>query len=554
MRLSGPDVLRAAAVVFVSILLTASPWARANARTSAAEVLYRQGILPSGGPVSGERVDQVSVEGADAACVNCHRRSGLGGKEGSIVIPPIIGKYLFRVAQENVRDLTLPHVMDFAPRHGPFTEVTLARAIRDGVDPDGQPLDDLMPRFKLDDASMGLLTAYLKNLSSGPMRGVERETLHFATIITPDTDPARRRRMLEVLQQVFADQNRDRHFYFDSKDQGEPPKVSGSEWMYNTQRKWTLHVWDLSGPPDTWQRQLRRRIALDPVFAVISGLGGSTWRPVHRFCQEQALPCLFPNVEVPEVAEQDFYPLYYSKGVFLEAQLLARRIVSERDHGGVGRVIQIYRQGDTGEPAARALHAALALSGIESSERPIPSSAGSGRMSVSFHGTAAGDVIVFWLRAADLAALPEPPRKFALMLFSGLMGGLENSPLPPAWRKIAHLSYPFDLPDLRARRMQLPLQWFSAHGIEVVDERIQSDTYLACVILARTLDRMLDSFIPDYLIERIEDSLGNRTSNGYYPRLGLARSQRFASKGGYIAHFVQSGGAAVEADGDWSAP
>jgi hypothetical protein len=65
---------------------------------------------------------------------------------------------------------------------------------------------------------------------------------------------------------------------------------------------------------------------------------------------------------------------------------------------------------------------------------------------------------------------------------------------------------------------------------------------------------MLDSFVPEYLVERVEMMLSHRLVNGYYPRLSLAPGQRFASKGGYIVHFEGSTGAAVVADGDWTTP
>ena len=48
----------------------------------AGERIYRHGLLPSGEALRAEREAGMSVEGAAAACVNCHRRSGLGMKEG----------------------------------------------------------------------------------------------------------------------------------------------------------------------------------------------------------------------------------------------------------------------------------------------------------------------------------------------------------------------------------------------------------------------------------------------------------------------------------------
>jgi hypothetical protein len=62
---------------------------------------------------------------------------------------------------------------------------------------------------------------------------------------------------------------------------------------------------------------------------VISGIGGRTREPVHRFCQGESIPCLLPNIDLPVVAEQDFYPVYFSRGVLLEADVIARRMQEE---------------------------------------------------------------------------------------------------------------------------------------------------------------------------------------------------------------------------------
>lgn len=40
----------------------------------------------------------------------------------------------------------------------------------------------------------------------------------------------------------------------------------------------------------------------------------------------------------------------------------------------------------------------------------------------------------------------------------------------------------------------------------------------------------------------------------YYPHLTLATHQRFASKGGYLAHFADASGSKLVADSDWLTP
>jgi hypothetical protein len=102
--------------------------------------------------------------------------------------------------------------------------------------------------------------------------------------------------------------------------------------------------------------------------------------------------------------------------------------------------------------------------------------------------------------------------------------------------------------------MDFPNRWFNVAGIPLVADRVQVDTYLACIILAEALGHMQDSFVRDYLVERVENLISHRLVNGFYPRLGLGAGQRFASKGGYIVRFAASEGAEVIADGEWIVP
>jgi hypothetical protein len=134
------------------------------------------------------------------------------------------------------------------------------------------------------------------------------------------------------------------------------------------------------------------------------------------------------------------------------------------------------------------------------------------------------------------------------------MGGLERTPLPAAWRSRSHIAYGFDLPDRRRVRVDYALGWFNIRKIPVVAEQVQADTYLALGLLSETLKHMVGTFIQDYLVERMQDILEHRVLTGYYPRLTLAAGQRFASKGGYVVHFVDDKSTRVLADQEWIVP
>jgi len=527
---------------------------------SAGESIYLRGVLPSGAPLEGKRqAAGLTATGAAAACVSCHQRSGLGTYEGynlDVTIPPIAGAYLFHSREAHTKEAVLPYVAWMHSNRDPYTDATLARAIREGLDSQGRPLSALMPRFALSDADMDSLIEYLKQLGSHPAPGVSERELHFATVITPDADPARRKAMLDVMEHYFADKN-----LFpigNSPELRTSGKTQQAKSMFMSHRLWRLHVWDLTGPASTWGTQLDADMKREPVFALVSGLGANNWAPVHQFCERRQLPCLFPNVDAPVDDSRAFYPLYFSKGVLLEADLIARQITAGTQAASAepaSTVVQVYRLGDGGEAAALALAAALKPLGIPVRNQPLAPAPGGKDVRQAVRQAQKSDALVLWLRPADLADLGDAAAAPASVYVSGLMGGLEHAPLPAAWRDRARMTYPYELPEKRELRVRYALTWFSIRHIPVVDEPLQVNTYLACGLLAETLSHMSDNLVQPFMVEMLQTSAERRLINtGYYPHLVLALNQHFASKGGYIVHFARPEGAQLVADSDWIVP
>jgi hypothetical protein len=536
---------RLARLAAFAALLADFAHAAATPAPNVGEILYRDGVLPTGQPLRAVRGANVTLEGRRAACVSCHRRSGLGSVEGPSTIPPITGPYLFHSPAQSAEELDLPYVEGMRAARNPYSEATLARAIREGTAADGRPLSYLMPHYDLDEATMTALIGYLKSMSKDSVPGVTDSVLHFATILTPDADPVKKQGVLNVLQQYFTDKN--------ATAKAVTPRLrSAHKMMWRVVRKWQLHVWELTGPPSTWEAQLQARLAAEPVFAIISGLGGRTWAPVQQFCEHAAIPCLFPNVEAPVIAESDFYTMYFTKGVSLEAQLIGRALETANAGSPPRRVVQVLRAGDVGEEGAKSLAATLTL-GMPSvihtlRGRPTPK-----ELAAALGDAGAGDALVLWLRPEEIRALGAPPAASSVWM-SGLMADLEHAPLPDTWRTAVHMAYPFDLPPARRVRVDYSLGWFRIRAVPIVSLQVQADTYLACGLLSETLNHMVDTFQRDYLLERIEGTLEHRILTGYYPRLALAPDQRFASKGGYVVHFTAAAPTQPVADGEWAAP
>jgi cytochrome c553 len=529
--------------------------------------IYQEGIVSSGKELEGTRAGNVKVKGTQAACVNCHKRSGMGSVEGDILIAPIAGNYLFNPDKIQVTNMDPRSGKKFSQTHPAYTEESLAAAITTGMNNSGRKMQALMPNFHLEKQELAALSAYLKQLSSAWSPGVDAETIHLATVITPEVEADRRKAFLDTLQRSVNQKNGSTATA--SSKKGRHHMTSAAEMVLGTERKWALHVWELKGTPDTWSAQLDEKLKSQPVFAVLSGVSNTTWESVHTFCESNRISCWFPSVSLP-VTTESFYSLYFSRGVILEADVLAKYF-TESDKPK--RVVQIRREDLVSTAAAKRLGDSLAKAGIAVEERIIKEGAAISPQSLG--ELTAEDVVMFWLRGNDWAELAKftPPRVKA-MYFSGELA--QGQAMPETWRNTAHLIYPYELPDKRQSNLTNFYAWHKMRKLPIVDEHLQAEAFFAVEFLTETLSEMLDNLYRDYLVERAESMLSRsesvkseqqvrdrqmrgktgaaiqQHSTSIYPHLGLGVDQRFASKGAYIVHYDKDG--KLVAESDWIVP
>lgn len=496
--------------------------------------LYLEGRRADGSPLVATRAGGLAVAGAEAACVNCHRRSGMGGSEGRSYIPPVTHAALASTMPAGKGPSAIG---DGRPA---YTQASLARALRAGVDPAGRSLDFLMPRYALHDNEVAALRAYLATLPRPAPQ--EAGTVHFATVIAPEVPRERADAMVGVLQACF-----DEHNAGPAPEQGRRKLAAGMQ--QGAGRPWQLHVWRLQGPESGWEAQLARRAREQPVLALVGGIGGARWAPVHGFCEGAGVPCLFPHLEAPGGAGEGFHSLYLGKGVLLEAALVARQL-AQRPVGT--RVLQVLRGRDAGaEAAASALRAALTEQGMAVRELRLPPGAALSESSLG--DLRPRDALVLWLRPPDLRRLGPAAPVASQVFLSATLAEHDAVPLPQAWKAIALMAYPYELPKQREVAVASMRQWLRSRGVPPGDERVQADAYVACKALGAAMAQAQDHLGPDYLVERLETNMERSTATGLYPRLALGIGQRFASKTGYLARFDEATGDLVGV-GDRTAP
>jgi hypothetical protein len=480
--------------------------------------LYREGLLASGQPVLARVGQGLELRGAEAACVRCHRRSGLGGSEGATAIRPIGARFLFQPLNPPQARM-YPGLGESPGTRPAYDEASLDRVLREGIDAAGRPLPGPMPRYRLDPRDAGNLTAYLKTLSAAPAPGVTDGEIHFATVVDAAADPAATQAMLSVLAAYVEGKN--------ASTRLEDQRAVRSGWKmarkYQAYRKWRLHVWTLTGAPASWPAQLAAHYREQPVFALLSGIGAGDWQPVHDFCEGQELPCLFPLVAQPPT-RAGHYALYLSRGLALEAEALARHLA-----GAAGdRLVQVYRPGSPGAEAAAALRRAwpgpARLDDLALAPEQVPDAEFWRRLGQDGAATATR---VLWLADADLAGLDASGAPERVYLSASLA---DPARLPPGTR----LTYPYQLPRLLEPRLARLRALPGGPAAAAEHPRIRLDSLFAATQAGEAIAHMVDNFQRDYFIERIEHSLENATLMSAYPHPALGPGQRFASKGCYI--------------------
>jgi len=513
------------------------------------ERMYREGILPSGAPMQALIKGDITVDGTAFTCVSCHLRSGLGSSEGGIVTPPTNGDKLFHPVKAYYKGF---EIISSVPRRPAYTDRTLADVIQGGVDPTGREIDEVMPRYHMDDTSMAILIDYLRGLSSGPTPWHTDNTLSFATVISEGVKPEDRDAMLAPLEAYIKLKNDQAAIYESDGKQARMAEamVRSRETPY---LRLSLAKWVLKGPPETWRGQLDEYSRKGPVLALLGGMVVGDWRPVHEFCEENRIPCVFPVTDFPVISDTDWYTLYISKGYYQEGESAARYLGGLDGRQVDGKVLQIVGASRTGRALSEGFEKTWDGMGnkkpvtIKLKEGETLTAKALGRLMEKERPS----ILVLWtgpesLPALDAVAAGKNRPEAAVVSYGAL--GKDLWSLKEDVRDFTYITYPYRLPQDEAR-LRFYIPGVGVPSLKGDCNNIMKRAYSVTTVLTATLMDMRGNYYRDNFLDLTGMMMDVEAP--LYVRLSFGPGQRYAVKGCYIVQLTKGPSPSLVKMGDW---
>jgi len=416
-----------------------------------------------------------------------------------------------------------------------YTDDSLVEALLLGVDPSGRQLNDIMPKYDLNEKNMEIMVHYLKNLTVNFSPGVNEKTITFATVVTDEVPENEQKTMHEILDAYVRDWNSQDRYQERRAKEGPFYKLE----TYTAYRRIDLKKWQLHGKPETWQSQLEKYYEKDNIFALIGGISTKEWQPIHDFCEQNKIPSLFPITDFPVISDTDWYTLYLSKGIYQEGESVARYLRGTKTDKSL-TVLQVFR-----EKNIQAKHLAQ---GFEETRKllkqppPLNLIVKEGEIINDVFwkkllNSHKADIFLLWLSPDDLQSIDtlalangKPPQVF----ISSTQQKKALFTLSESVRDFVYITYPYELPQDGYIKKLAMKKWLQIRKIEFTDVELQGKLFILNRTLTGALNDMRRDYYRDRFFEGIDMMLDQYYTAPVHPNMSFGPAQRYASKGCYI--------------------
>ncbi|UCF95004.1 MAG: ABC transporter substrate-binding protein [Desulfobacterales bacterium] len=496
------------ALFFAVFSVTSSFAARLTPAQKRGKQLYLKTTSPSGREIKAYVTEgAIEAPGSAMPCVNCHHYDGQGLDE--------VGVTATNVTWE---DLTRPYRIKRSKGrvHPPYTEETLARAIREGIDPAGNTLEYSMPRYEISDEELADLIAYLKIIGSVMDPGLSEDAIRVGTVL-PLT--GRLADLGRVMQRII-------EAYFH--------QINASGGIYT--RKLELRVAEYAGTPQSTLATFKQLVDEQETFALVSAFTSGADAEVAGLIEDGEVPLIGPFTLFPEdIFALNRFTFYLFSGLREQARALVA-YAQQTLPGPNRRVAVVYPR----EKVAKDIVAAVERQGTQSEWGAIASIAyASGRLQASdlaqqLRGD--GTEAVFFLGAwEELRALLLQAVKVNWtpnICISGSQAKRDVFELPLVFTHKVFLAYPSLPQDHKTAGRQELGRLFEKYDLSKEHLTAQIFAYCAAKILVEGIKRAGRKLSREKLVTALENLYEFDT--GLTPRITYDPNRRIGALGAYI--------------------
>ncbi|MDH3351002.1 MAG: ABC transporter substrate-binding protein [Gammaproteobacteria bacterium] len=274
--------------------------------------IYTSGTSPSGADISAHMgVGGFPLPASVMPCASCHGPDGRGRPEGGVIPSDVTWGHLTR---------SYGHEHSYGREHPAYTEATVARAIRHGLDPAGGRLEIAMPLYSMEPDDLDALVAYMKRIETDYDPGIASDSMRLATLLPLSGRIAPLGRAMRAVLDAYVD------------NLNAAGGING--------RTIELDVVPFGQSPEQALANLDEAIAKTGTFALLSPYSIGIETELARFAEEASLPLIAPyTLQPPARSALDRYTFYLFSGDEQQVRVLVETVAEQHGDQDPGLVV-----------------------------------------------------------------------------------------------------------------------------------------------------------------------------------------------------------------------
>lgn len=470
--------------------------------------IYLQGTSSSGKEILAYLGDQsLEVPASAMACANCHAIDGRGKPEGGVIPSNITWDAL-------TKSYGVTHPS--GRKHPPYTERGLDLAITRGLDPAGNKLLNVMPRYQMSVGDMADLITYLKRVGLDRDPGLTEDSITIGMILPARGDLAGVGQAIKAVTTA----------YF--------AEVNSGGGIYN--RKVELKFVETGDAPQTTSDNVRRFIQGERVFAMTGAFIARADRELAALMGSMEVPLVGPFTLYPQVEHPlNRHVFYLLSGMKEQARALVN-FASRQSSGQKAGVAVVSPEDETSAGVMEAIKDQCRKSGCDTPQIYNYERARFDAATVAGKLSQTGKSVVFFLGTGEeaLAFMKEADKlRWSPQLY--LPGGAVGSGVmdaPQSFSRKIFMSFPTSPADQTAEGVGEFRALAAKHGLPAHHLAAQLSAFAAAKLLVEGLKRAGRDVSREKLIGTLEALNGHGT--GVTPVVTYGPNRRIGALGAYV--------------------